>query len=65
MVLRNNCIGIVSRPNKERADHQSFLPDKPDELQAAYAMSDKDLWCRLFPTLPTSLPSSQTSISPA
>jgi hypothetical protein len=21
-----------------------FLPDKPDELQAAYAMSDTDLW---------------------
>jgi hypothetical protein len=21
-----------------------FLPDKPDELQAAYAMSDADLW---------------------
>ena len=21
-----------------------FLPDKPDELRAAYAMSDEDLW---------------------
>ena len=26
-----------------------FLPDKPDELRAAYAMSDEDLWRFLSP----------------
>ena len=26
-----------------------FLPDKPDELRAAYAMSDEDLWRTVSP----------------